>query len=138
MRLPRTPKLKLPDSAMADTAFLLIIFFMITSTMSARKGLDWQMGKEDQGEPVHATRLEVLPGGSIQFKNQHYNIQDVAFASALQNHAQTSQSPIWLDLDRKVAYGQFISVLDELTQTRKIYPQLEIVLPSKDQISWIQ
>ena len=52
MKLAKRPaESEIPTSSMADIAFLLIIFFMVTAVFSATKGLDFKLPKDDQNQP---------------------------------------------------------------------------------------
>ena len=56
---------EIPTASMADIAFLLIVFFMITSVFSVTRGLEFQLPKNDDSpqqpdsaeEAIHATQL---------------------------------------------------------------------------------
>jgi biopolymer transport protein ExbD len=41
---------EIPTSSMADIAFLLIVFFMVTSVFSVTRGLEFQLPKPDENE----------------------------------------------------------------------------------------
>ncbi|HEX9699191.1 MAG TPA: biopolymer transporter ExbD [Acidobacteriota bacterium] len=41
---------EIPTSSMADIAFLLIVFFMVTSVFSVTRGLEFQLPKPDEEE----------------------------------------------------------------------------------------
>ena len=45
------PAAEIPTSSMADIAFLLIIFFMVTAVFSATKGLEFMLPKDDNEAP---------------------------------------------------------------------------------------
>ena len=48
MRLDRDrPDDEIPTSSMADIAFLLIVFFMVTTTFTATRGLDFALPEDD-------------------------------------------------------------------------------------------
>ena len=55
----------IPTSSMADIAFLLIIFFMVTSVFSATKGLEFTLPTDDNkrrdNEPEEAVFIHVQP-----------------------------------------------------------------------------
>ncbi len=52
MRLRKTDAdSSIPTSSMADIAFLLIIFFMVTSVFSATKGLELALPTDDNSPP---------------------------------------------------------------------------------------
>lgn len=42
---------EIPTSSMADIAFLLIIYFMVTATFTATRGLDLEMPAEQENDP---------------------------------------------------------------------------------------
>jgi len=67
MKLDRraTTDASIPTSSMADIAFLLIIFFMVTSVFSATKGLEFALPTDDterhDTEPDQAVFIHVQP-----------------------------------------------------------------------------
>ena len=54
---------EIPTSSMADIAFLLIIFFMVTAVFAATKGLEFKLPKEEEDAPV-AEEGDEEPGDS--------------------------------------------------------------------------
>ena len=53
MKLQRTGESsEIPTSSMADIAFLLIIFFMVTAVFSATKGLEFKLPKDEDNSPA--------------------------------------------------------------------------------------
>ena len=66
---PRTLAAEIPTSSLADVAFLLIVFFLITMTFAATRGLDMALPPEDN-EPrlidtQEAIHVEVGPHGRL-------------------------------------------------------------------------
>jgi biopolymer transport protein ExbD len=65
MKLERRTETRsgIPTSTMADIAFLLIVFFMVTSVFSATKGLEFRLPSDDDNdddpEPVEAVFIHV-------------------------------------------------------------------------------
>jgi biopolymer transport protein ExbD len=52
MKLERKPpEAEIPTASMADIAFLLIIFFMVTTVFSATKGLEYKLPKDEDRPP---------------------------------------------------------------------------------------
>jgi biopolymer transport protein ExbD len=60
---------EIPTSSMADIAFLLIIFFMVTAVFSATKGLAFALPKDENEPPESETEeavfIKVAPDGSL-------------------------------------------------------------------------
>ena len=60
---------EITSASMADIAFLLIIFFMVTTVFSATKGLDFKLPKDDDknaaAETQEAIFFKVLEDGSF-------------------------------------------------------------------------
>ena len=60
---------EIPTSSMADIAFLLIIYFMITMTFTATRGLDFAPPKDDDNPPViereDSVLIEIQPNGDL-------------------------------------------------------------------------
>ena len=55
MKLGRTPiRAEIPTTPMADLAFLLMMFFMVTSVFSAAKGLEFRLPGEQEQDPSQA------------------------------------------------------------------------------------
>jgi len=60
---------EIPTASMADIAFLLIVFFMVTSVFSVTRGLEFQLPKNDEQTPPEqsqeeAIHIHILPAGS--------------------------------------------------------------------------
>ncbi len=59
---------EIPTASMADIAFLLIVFFMVTSVFSVTRGLEFQLPKNDNAppdqNPEEAIHINILPAGS--------------------------------------------------------------------------
>ena len=64
----RATRADIPTASMADVAFLLIIFFMVTTAFSAAKGLKLALPEDERGRPAEAEEavfIRVLPDASI-------------------------------------------------------------------------
>ena len=60
-RRQREPS-EIPTSSMADIAFLLIIFFMLTAVFTSTRGLQFALPKDDP------TQLDIQPEEAIHIK----------------------------------------------------------------------
>ncbi len=72
---------EIPTASMADIAFLLIIFFMVTTVFSATKGLDFKLPKDEdeplETETIEAVYIKVMPGGGVLVDQQPMNLDQI-------------------------------------------------------------
>ncbi len=122
--LQRHPRVadRIPTSSMADIAFLLLIFFLVTTVFPKDKGLSLVLPKGET--PVTATNvlhLLVEPSGMVGIRwgeseqTQHIRAQEVA---ALWR-GETARNPNLIAAVRTAPdapYGRMIDVLDQLKE----------------------
>jgi biopolymer transport protein ExbD len=106
----------IPTSSMADIAFLLIIFFMVTTVFSATKGLEFKLPKEDDSTPPEseeAVFIKVYPNSSITVDCKPMgpeNILDYLEPKLTRN----PEKPVILYTDADAPYSGMIAVYDAL------------------------
>ena len=128
--------LRVDLTAMVDLAFLLVTFFMLTTTLSKPKAMDLAMPVGDEPDPVAASRTLTLCLGS---KNQAYVFRGMADKPLAEPQivdvSGKSLRHLLLQLKQRVRqataknlivvvkpsdhsqYGNLITVLDELNIT---------------------
>jgi len=97
----------IPMASMADIAFLLIIFFLLTSTFARDRGLDIKLPRATTTEqlPKRAVTVQIRRDGEIRLNQktvQPHEFQQ-ALAAAL---AGTSLKKVNVRADEDVAYGR--------------------------------
>ena len=118
MKLSRKdPPAEIPTSSMADIAFLLIIFFMVTAVFSATKGLDFKLpSNEDdnrEAESEEAVFIKVAADGSITVDCKPMDVNDIL--EYLQPKlTRDAQKAVILYTDPFAPYQAMISVYDVL------------------------
>jgi biopolymer transport protein ExbD len=120
MRFERTQVSdEIPTSSMADIAFLLIIYFMVTTTFAATRGLDFALPKDDQETPVvekeESVLIEIHPGGVILVDNRNMRV-DAILEYLKPKLERNAMKPVIIRPDPNAAYGDMVSVFDELRQ----------------------
>ncbi len=69
MKLPkRAAGSEIPTSSMADIAFLLIIFFMVTAVFASTKGLEFKLPQDEEDAPPEsedAVFIKIAPDSSV-------------------------------------------------------------------------
>ena len=75
------PDDEIPTSSMADIAFLLIIYFMVTTTFAATRGLDFALPKDDDTPPIvekeDSVLIDIQPTGQVVVDQKNMEISEV-------------------------------------------------------------
>ena len=120
---------EIPSASMADIAFLLLIFFLVTTTIDADKGIYMQLPpKLDEQEPPEINQRNLLnvlvaADGQVLIDNEVTNvgaIRDIVKRHILNNgrEPQFSIAPdkavTSFKTKRGLPYETYIAVLDEI------------------------
>ncbi len=113
---------EIPTSSMADIAFLLIIYFMVTTTFAATRGLDFALPEEDDQPPVvekeEAVLIQIQPGGDLLVDNKPMLITDV-LDYLKPKLERNPKKPVIIRPDQAAPYGAMVRVYDELRRGAK-------------------
>ncbi len=110
---------EIPTSSMADIAFLLIIYFMITTTFAATRGLDFALPKDDDSPPQvekeDSVLIEIQPGGQLIVDTRPMPLSEVLeyLKPKLENNPK---KPVIIRPSQDSEYGYMVDVFDELRQ----------------------
>lgn len=127
---------EVPNASMSDIAFLLLIFFMVTTAFAARKGIDFRLpapAKDEQEieeKELKAITIQVLASGRLVVDGSPKNLGDIQpyIKPVL---AVDPKKFVIIQMDMDASYGNMIEVLDELKQAEV----QNIALPSKQEMS---
>ncbi len=142
MKLTRThPSAEIPTAPMADVAFLLIVFFIVTLTFAARRGLDLGLPEP----PALDERVELDEGVLVEVQADGGLIVDRSpmFLSRLLAHLEPTlrrdpRKPVIVRSSPGAAYGHVVEVLDELRLGRRrlgLDRDISIALPTEREIA---
>ena len=134
---PRVVVSEIPTSSMADVAFLLIVFFLVSMTFAATRGLDMAL-PEEEDEPrlidtQEAIHVEVWPGGRLTVDGEPLTLEGL-LAHLEPTLAQAPDKPVIVDAAEGTPYGPMVDVLDELRQGRLelgLAEEINIALPTE-------
>jgi len=110
---------EIPTSSMADIAFLLIIYFMITTTFAATRGLDWALPQDDdetpQVEKEEAVLIKIHRGGELIVDGDPMEPEDI-MEYLRPKLERNPKKPVIIQPDEDAEYGYMVEVFDELRQ----------------------
>ncbi len=102
-----------PMTTMADVAFLLIIFFMLTSTFARDTGLDITLPKAITSQTLPKRDVTIWVNRLGQLKVDESWIRPQDLASVLKREfAQSGARGVTIRGDEGVPYGTIITVMD--------------------------
>ena len=139
MRIKKTKEEPvIPTASMADIAFLLIVFFMLTTVFSANQGighvLPHQKDRKDVIDPEESIYIEIFPGGQAEIDKRPFTMDQI---DKVYNYVSAKQQkhpdkPIILHTNREAAYGDMVTVFNELKKLSiDMHHDLAITIPSK-------
>ena len=114
------PQAEVPTSSMADIAFLLIVFFMLTAVFATTEGLQFQFPEDDP------TQLDVQPEEAVHIKINgvgNYVVDRTPMTEAelggyvQMKMEQSPQKPVIIQTSAEVPYFVMIDVFDLYTQS---------------------
>jgi biopolymer transport protein ExbD len=129
---------EIPTSSMADITFLLIIFFMVTSTFAATRGLDFSLPKDDRNPPViekeESVLISIHRGGVLEVDGR--SLQPDQVIDYLKPKLERNPNkPVILRPDPEAAYGDMVKVYDLLRRGKELGVEVRnISIPTQREI----
>ena len=112
---------EIPTSSMADIAFLLIIYFMVTATFAATRGLDFALPKEDDTPPIiekeDSVLIEIQTDGQVLVDQKPMDPVDI-FEYLKPKLEANPKKPVIIRPQQAAPYGYMVSVFDTLRQIK--------------------
>ena len=113
------PSDEIPTSSMADIAFLLIIYFMVTTTFAATRGLDFALPKDDDSPPQvekeESVLIEIQPGGVLVVDTKPMQLDEI-LEYLKPKLERNPMKPVIIRPLETSQYGDMVDVFDELRQ----------------------
>lgn len=108
---------EIPTGSMADIVFLLLVFFLVTTTMNQDKGIGMHLppsGESKKIQKKNICNIWVNVNGEILINLEQNIPLNMLRADIEQRLAQNDKLIISLKADEETPYEQFIDVLDEI------------------------
>ncbi|MEJ2084847.1 MAG: biopolymer transporter ExbD [Acidobacteriota bacterium] len=109
---------EIPTSSMADIAFLLIIYFMVTTTFAATRGIDFSLPQEEDTPLVdkeESVLIEIQPGGVLLVDNKSMPLDEV-LDYLKPKLERNPMKPVIIRAGEMTEYGYMVDVFDEIRQ----------------------
>lgn len=115
-RRSNIPK-EIPNSSLADIAFLLLIFFMVSTVFAIEEGLLLQLpSKEGVVKKIarkNIMRISAYPTGSVTIDDESVTVEQIK-PRVEQAMLDNPNLIIVVETHRDAQYGLMVDVLDEL------------------------
>jgi biopolymer transport protein ExbD len=139
MKLPKKPsESEIPTSSMADIAFLLIIFFMVTAVFSATKGLEFKLPKDDNKPPEQEEAVFIKVGAdeSVLVDCKPMELEEI-LPYLEPKLLRNPEKPVILYTDASAPYKAMIAVYDVLGSATVVehgYKVKNISVPTQSEV----
>jgi len=122
IKFKRRPSVEINSSSMADIAFLLLIFFLVTTTISMDQGLEIVLpseGNEMKVNPNNITVISINESGKVLFNGRLVKEKSLdqnnlyQLKSLVENELANNEKMIFsVQVTPKTKYSDYIKVLD--------------------------
>ena len=129
---------EIPTASMADIAFLLIIYFMVTTTFAATRGLDWALPKDEDNPPLvekeESVLIEIQPACNLVVDGQPMQLDEIL--EYLEPKLERNpMKPVIIRPDANAPYGRMVDVFDELRRGKELGVEVKnIAIPTQREI----
>jgi len=120
---------EIPTCSMADIAFLLIIFFLVTTTMNMDKGLGLVLpgiGVEKRIPRTNICNVWINAVGQVMVAGEVMEVSKVK-GEIKRRLAENDKLIVSLKTDRDTKYERFVEVLDQLKMAEA--PRISLAVP---------
>jgi len=122
---------EIPTSSLADIAFLLLVFFLVTTTIDVDKGIGLVLPPKGEAKEVskkNITNLLINEEGSVMIDEQITDIRNIK--NIIRDKiAQNPNIIVSVKTDQRTKYQYYIQVLDQLKQANA--KKISIAEPEK-------
>ena len=107
---------EIPTSSLADIAFLLLVFFLVTTTIDMDKGLSLVLpapGEEKEIPKENISNLLINAAGNIMLDEEPIDMAEIR-GTVKRKMNENPNLILSIKTDRQTDYQVFVSVLDQL------------------------
>ena len=128
----------IPTASMADIAFLLIIYFMVTTVFSATKGMQFELPKDEEEKATKTEEsiyIQVKPAGNIIVDGRPMAL-DQLLNYVVPKLKINQRKPVIIHPEPNTPYKEMIKVYDELmaSEAKTGFKIKTVVIPTQREI----
>ena len=136
----KKPDDEIPTSSMADIAFLLIIYFMVTTTFAATRGIDFALPKDDDNPPIvekeDSVLIDIQPNGQFIVDQKPMELDEIL--EYLEPKLERNpKKPVIIKPHSEAPYRHMVEVFDVLRQGKEalgLEKDINISIPTQREI----
>lgn len=117
----KKPDDEIPTSSMADIAFLLIVYFMVTTTFAATRGLDFALPKDDDTPPIvekeDSVLIDIQPSGQMVVDQKNMELADLV-EYLKPKLERNPKKPVIIKPAQETPYKYMVGAFDTLRQAK--------------------
>ncbi|MGQ9558896.1 MAG: ExbD/TolR family protein [Candidatus Oleimicrobiaceae bacterium] len=124
-------KADIPQASLSDIVFLLLTFFLLTTTIDVDKGIGLALPPKGETKEVrkeNIANLLINASGQVMLDRQPIEVKMIREAIK-QRLAERPQLIVSVKTDRRTPYDVYIAVLDQLKQAKA--PRISIAEPER-------
>ncbi|HDS03691.1 MAG TPA: biopolymer transporter ExbD [Firmicutes bacterium] len=114
---------KIPTSSMADIAFLLLIFFMVTTVFKVDSGVDLQLPLAEKVEKLQMKNLAIIwitDQGKVAIEDKFVPLEFVSNLMDQKMFETNGELIVQIKADRNARYGIVDAVFEELKEAQAL------------------
>jgi biopolymer transport protein ExbD len=132
---------EIPTASMADIAFLLIVFFMLTTVFSANKGIEHVLPKKDDADPAkvegkESIYIQLFVENQFAMDRKTYTMEQVdeVYNYVYTKLQQNAQKPVIIHSNPQAYYGDFVALVDQVKKVERDLKQpVSLTIPTKEE-----
>ena len=119
-REPEAPEINL--TPLIDVVFLMLVFFVVTTTFTDREALEVTLPAAETGEPVQTAPVEIVIGAGGDLRIDGAPVADTATAlrralASARADRSAAADRLLIRADRAVPHGRVLRVMDQAGRT---------------------
>ncbi len=113
LRVKKKKKVLINITSLIDVLFLLLIFFMVSSTFIEKPGMDLELPESETStmKEIKDLVLQITPDGDMTLNSEEITLETLE-TKLKEEHEQNITASLILKADKEVKHGVIVMVMD--------------------------